>query len=97
MTSAVARYISYCDRCLRAKSPVKLRTPLVNIVPVSHWRDCVDFLPLEESKGGIGNMLVVTDHYIRYAQAFPTKNQTSRTTAKVLWENYKLRISVKDS
>ena len=49
---------------------------------------CIDFLSLEEPKGGISNILVVTDHFTRYAQAFPTRNQTARTTAKVLWENY---------
>ncbi len=89
MTSAVARYISSCDRCLRAKSPVNQRVPLVNITSSQPLEIlCVDFLSLEEFKGGIGNILVVTDHYTRYAQAFPTKNQTARTTAKVLWENY---------
>ncbi len=45
-------------------------------------------LSLKECKGGIGNILVNTDHYTGYAQAFPTKNQSARTTAKVLWDNY---------
>ena len=43
---------------------------------------------LEPFKGNIGNVLVVTDHFTRYAQAFPTKTQTAQTTAKVLWDNY---------
>ncbi len=42
---------------------------------------CLDFLQLEESKGGISNILVLTDHYTRYAQAYPTANQTALTTA----------------
>lgn len=33
-------------------------------------------------------MLVVTDHYTRYAQAFATKDQKVSTVAKVLWEQY---------
>jgi transposase InsO family protein len=48
----------------------------------------VDFLSLEPSKGAVENILVVTDHFSRYAQAFPTKNQTAQTTAKVLFENF---------
>ena len=44
------------------------------------------FLKLEKSKGGIENVLVVTDHFTKYAQAYPTTNQTARTNAKALFE-----------
>lgn len=33
-------------------------------------------------------MLVITDHYTRYAQAFPTKDQKALTVAKVLFEKF---------
>ena len=33
-------------------------------------------------------MLIVTDHYTRYAQAFATKDQKAITVARVLWEKY---------
>jgi len=49
---------------------------------------CIDFLSLERSKGGYEHILVITDHFTRYAQAFPTTNQTARTTAKVLFEKF---------
>jgi hypothetical protein len=49
---------------------------------------CIDFLKVEPSKGGIENILVVTDHFSKYAQAFPCRNQTATTTAKVLYENF---------
>ena len=38
---------------------------------------CVDFLKLEPS-GGIENILVVTDHFTKYVQAFPACNQTAK-------------------
>ena len=32
--------------------------------------------------------MVITDHFTRYAQEFPTRNQTARTTAEVLFNNF---------
>ena len=32
--------------------------------------------------------MVITDHFTRYAQAFPTRNQLAKTTATVLFENF---------
>ena len=49
---------------------------------------CIDFLSLERSKGGHEHILVVPDHFTRYAQAFPTRNQLAKTTAKILFENF---------
>ena len=30
----------------------------------------------------------MTDHFTRYAQAFPTRNQLAKTTAKIIFENF---------
>ena len=49
---------------------------------------CIDYLCLERSKGGTENILVITDHFTRYAQAIPTRNQSAYTTAKALYENF---------
>ena len=49
---------------------------------------CIDYLKLERSKGGYENILVITDHFTRYAYANPTRNQTARTTARVLLDNF---------
>uniref|UniRef100_A0A6I8RGY6 Integrase catalytic domain-containing protein n=1 Tax=Xenopus tropicalis TaxID=8364 RepID=A0A6I8RGY6_XENTR len=49
---------------------------------------CIDFLSIEPDEGGTSNVLVVTDHYTRYAQAFPTKDQRAITVAKVLVERF---------
>ena len=59
----------------------------------------MDFWTLEPSRGGVENVLVVTDHFTQYAQAYPTSNQTAKTTAKTLFDNFivKLRFSCQDS
>ncbi|XP_055004473.1 uncharacterized protein LOC129407440 [Boleophthalmus pectinirostris] len=53
---------------------------------------CVDFLSLEKSRGGIENVLIVTDHFSRYAQAYPTRDQKASTVAKTLWKNFFCRF-----
>ena len=49
---------------------------------------CIYFLSLEHLKGGFENIFVVTDHFTRYVQAYPTKNQTAKMTARVLFEQF---------
>ena len=36
----------------------------------------------------VKNVLVITDHFIRYAMAFITKDQTAKTVARVLYEQF---------
>ena len=89
MAKDTATHIERCKRCLRRKAPVQQRAPLTSITTTQPMKMvCVDFLSLEASKGGIENILVITDHFSRYAQAYPTKNQTAKTTARVLYDNY---------
>lgn len=52
----------------------------------SHRRDCLPRFP--QYKGGYQHILVITDHFTRYAQAVPTRNETAKTTAQALFDNY---------
>ena len=82
--------VKNCRRCICAKTPyIPDRAPLVNIV-TSRPMEVVfmDFVGLETSKGGFNYVLVLTDHFTKYAAAFPTRNQEAKTVAKVLIEQY---------
>ena len=48
----------------------------------------LDYLTLEPSKGNIENVLVITDHFTRYALAYASKTQTAQATARILWDNF---------
>ena len=61
--------------------------PLENIT-ATHPLELVhlDYLCLEPGKCLEENVLVVTDHFTRYAQAYVTRTQTAQMTAKTLWD-----------
>lgn len=89
MNADVEQYIKTCGRCISRKTLPQRSSPLHQITsngPLDLV--CIDFLQIEPDNKGVANVLVVTDHYTRYAQAFPTKDQKSVTVAKVLWEKY---------
>ena len=64
-------------------------TPRANLINIQSTEPleilCIDFLPLERSKGGFENISVITDHFTRYAMAVPTGNQLAKNTAKALF------------
>ena len=48
----------------------------------------LDYLCLELGKGLEENVLVLTDYFTRYAQAYVTRTQTTQTTTKTLWDKF---------
>ena len=48
---------------------------------------CIDFLSIDPDNKGIKDVLVITDHFTKYALAIPTRNQTSKVIAETLWDN----------
>ena len=91
MNRDVEEWIRQCNRCVRRKSPTNERAPLVNIETSQPLElVCMDYLSLERSKGGFENILVITDHFTRYALAIPTRNQTAKITADAFFNNFVL-------
>lgn len=89
LASDISQYIKNCGRCVARKTLPHRAAPLKQITS-SGPLDlvCIDFLSIEPDSKGMTNVLVVTDHFTRYAQAFVTKDQRATTVAKVLVEKF---------
>ena len=86
--------ITRCDRCVRRKDWNPQRALLVHTKtcpPVELF--CMDFSKLGQSKGGTENILVVTNHFIKYAQIYPTHNQSMKTITKTFFNNFFVHYS----
>ena len=88
MQEEATQHVLKCSRCLRRKTPPQV-APLQPIL-VTQPLELVhmDYLSLEPSKGNIENVLVITDHFTRYALAYPSKTQIAQATARILWDNF---------
>ena len=88
MAAQAKEHIGKCCPCLafKAKQP---KAPLENIV-ATHPLELVhlNYLCLEPGKGLEENVLVVTDHFTRYTQAYVTRTQTAQTIAKTLQDKF---------
>ena len=49
---------------------------------------CIDFLKADPSRDGKENILVLTDTFTKFSQAFITKNQKALTITKILVEKW---------
>lgn len=86
---AVEELIKTCERCVRRKTLPERAAPLVNIKTCRPLELlCIDFLSLEPDRSNTKDVLVITDHFTKYALAIPTPNQRARTVAKCLWDNF---------
>ena len=88
MDTYIKNKVASCGRCIRRKTGSD-RAELVSITSTAPMEIvCLDFLSIERSKGGFEKVLVIIDHFSRYAQAIPTRNETAKTTARVLFDHF---------
>ena len=84
------RWLAQCEWCQITKGdytePKTLQGSLVANQPLELL--CIDFTKADITKGGKENILVLTDAFSKYSQAFVTSNQKSLTMAKILVEKW---------
>ena len=85
MATQAKNHIKKCCQCITVKAKQQ-QTPVEDII-ATHPLELVhiDYLCLDPGKGKEENVLIVTDYFTCYAQAYLTQSQTM---AKVLWENF---------
>ena len=87
MASSIEQYCKKCDRCIhrKARGDVAPMESIQSSMPMELV--CIDFLSIEPDEKGTKDVLVITDHFTKYALAIPTRNQTAKVVAETLWEN----------
>ena len=84
------QWLSQCEWCLILKGdytePKTQQDSLVAHQPLELL--CIDFTKANVVKEGKENILVLTDAFSKYSQAFVTNNQKSLTVAKILVEKW---------
>ena len=99
MKNDITYYVTKVCRCLKQKPrAVKQRETLHPIITTAPFQMVsVDFLHLEPSAGGYQYILVVMDHFTRYAQAYATKDKSAKTAAEKLYNDFILRFGLPET
>uniref|UniRef100_A0A8C2GGE5 Gypsy retrotransposon integrase-like protein 1 n=2 Tax=Cyprinus carpio TaxID=7962 RepID=A0A8C2GGE5_CYPCA len=96
MNEDVEQWVKQCQRCVLAKMPQpKIKAPWASFLASRPLEVvAVDFTTLEPATDGRENILVVTDVFTKFSQAFPTRDQKAETTAKILLREWFLKYGV---
>ena len=90
MNHDVTEYVTNCHRYHVAKGhytgPHTQQGLLVANNPLDLW--CIDFLKADPSRDGKVNILVLTDAFTKFSQAFIINNQKALTVANILVEKW---------
>ena len=87
MNSQLHDFVKNCQVCARTKlDPNHQKAPLQSITvnePFVFW--AMDYMgPLPETTQGNKHLLVIMDHFTKWCEVFPTKDQKARTVAEIL-------------
>lgn len=89
----VSKKVETCQNCICRKAQADT-APLIPVVATQPLEFVtMDYLSLEPS-AGYSSILVITDHFSKFAVAIPTRNQTAKTTARLLIDHFLLPYGI---
>lgn len=96
MSQEIERYCQECGRCVVAKAVrPKVRAFPGNLMAARPLDVvAIDFTVLEKSTDGRENVLIVTDVFSKFTQAYPARDQKASTVARLLTEGWFYRYGV---
>lgn len=94
MQTDVKHFVTKVCECLKKKKPNKpTRVPLSTITTTNPFEMVsVYCLHLETCKQGYEYILVVMDHYTRFAQVYATRNKADKTVAEKIFNDLALKF-----
>ena len=96
MSDDAKEWLSQCVACVKRKSPTGQHHSLGNIPTGHRWdRIAMDILDIcDPTPDGYRYILVITDYFIKWMEAFPIKNKCADTVADILVEKIILRFGI---
>lgn len=96
MSQEIENYCQECGRCIVAKAVrPQVRTFPGNLTAAKPLEIvAIDFTSLEKATDGREHVLIVTDVFSKFTQAYPARDQKASTVAKLLTEGWFYRYGV---
>ncbi|RXN20783.1 Retrovirus-related Pol poly from transposon [Labeo rohita] len=94
MSKDVEHFVTRVCECLKKKKPSRqTRAPLIPIQTTYPFRlVSIDFLHLDKCKHGYEYILVVMDHFTRFAQVYTTRNKAAKMVGNKIFNDFALKF-----